>query len=62
MICGYTRVSSLDQNTERQLHGEMMDKLFTDRPAGRTYTGRSFWQHWRTCGRDTRFWYIARIG
>ena len=35
MICGYTRVSSLDQNTERQLHGEMMDKLFTDKASGK---------------------------
>ena len=35
MICGYTRVSSLDQNTERQLHGEMMDKLFTDKVSGK---------------------------
>ena len=35
MICGYTRVSSLDQNTERQLHGEMMHKLFTDKASGK---------------------------
>ena len=32
---GYVRVSSLDQNTERQLDGEQLDKVFTDRASGK---------------------------
>lgn len=33
---GYVRVSSLDQNTERQLDGVALDKVFTDRLTGAT--------------------------
>lgn len=32
---GYVRVSSLDQNTERQLEGLPIDRLFTDRASGK---------------------------
>ena len=32
---GYIRVSSLDQNTVRQLDGQELDKVFTDRASGR---------------------------
>jgi DNA invertase Pin-like site-specific DNA recombinase len=32
---GYVRVSSLDQNTERQLEGVELDKLFTDKASGK---------------------------
>lgn len=32
---GYVRVSSLDQNTERQLDGEALDKTFTDKASGK---------------------------
>jgi DNA invertase Pin-like site-specific DNA recombinase len=32
---GYRRVSALDQNTERQLEGVRLDKLFTDRASGK---------------------------
>ena len=32
---GYIRVSSLDQNTERQLEGVDLDKVFTDKPSGK---------------------------
>jgi len=32
---GYTRVSALDQNTERQLDGIELDKVFTDRASGK---------------------------
>jgi len=32
---GYVRVSSVDQNTDRQLDGQKIDKLFTDRASGR---------------------------
>ena len=28
---GYIRVSSLDQNAERQLDGVLLDKVFTDK-------------------------------
>ena len=34
-IVGYCRVSSLDQNAERQLDGIKLDKLFTDRASGK---------------------------
>jgi len=32
---GYIRVSSLDQNTERQLEGAELDKVFTDKASGK---------------------------
>ena len=32
---GYVRVSSLDQNTERQLDGQELDKVFTDNASGK---------------------------
>ena len=32
---GYIRVSSLDQNTDRQLEGQDLDKVFTDRASGK---------------------------
>ncbi len=32
---GYVRVSSLDQNTERQLEGVSLDKVFTDKASGK---------------------------
>lgn len=32
---GYIRVSSLDQNTERQLDGVDLDKVFTDKASGK---------------------------
>jgi len=32
---GYVRVSTLDQNTERQLEGVAVDKVFTDKASGK---------------------------
>jgi DNA invertase Pin-like site-specific DNA recombinase len=32
---GYIRVSSLDQNTDRQLDGHQLDRIFTDRLSGK---------------------------
>lgn len=32
---GYVRVSALDQNTERQLEGIRLDKVFTDKASGK---------------------------
>lgn len=32
---GYVRVSTLDQNTERQLDGVQLDKVFTDKASGK---------------------------
>lgn len=34
-ILGYIRVSSLDQNPERQLDGQALDKTFTDQASGK---------------------------
>lgn len=39
MKIGYVRVSSLDQNEERQLDGVQLDRLFTDKISGKD-TGR----------------------
>lgn len=33
---GYVRVSSVDQNTDRQLDGVALDEVFTDRVSGAT--------------------------
>lgn len=33
---GYIRVSSTDQNTERQLDGLAMDRVFTDKVSGKS--------------------------
>lgn len=35
-IVGYVRVSSIDQNTDRQLDGVKLDKVFTDKATGKT--------------------------
>ena len=32
---GYVLISSLDQNTERQLEGMTLDKTFTDKASGK---------------------------
>ena len=32
---GYVRVSTLDQNEKRQLEGEVLDRVFTDKASGR---------------------------
>lgn len=32
---GYVRVSTLDQNEQRQLEGEVLDRVFTDKASGR---------------------------
>jgi DNA invertase Pin-like site-specific DNA recombinase len=37
---GYVRVSTVDQNTERQLAGETLDMVFTDKASGKSIEGR----------------------
>jgi DNA invertase Pin-like site-specific DNA recombinase len=32
---GYVRVSTLDQNEQRQLEGQVLDRTFTDKASGR---------------------------
>lgn len=32
---GYVRVSTLDQNEQRQLEGQVLDQVFTDRASGK---------------------------
>lgn len=32
---GYVRVSTLDQNEKRQLEGQVLDRVFTDKASGR---------------------------
>lgn len=34
-VIGYARVSTLDQNTERQLEGVTLDRMFTDKASGK---------------------------
>lgn len=38
---GYVRVSTTDHNTDRQLDGIELDRVFTDHTPGRPATGRS---------------------
>lgn len=38
---GYIRVSTIDQNTERQLAGERLDIVFTDKASGKSIEGRA---------------------
>jgi DNA invertase Pin-like site-specific DNA recombinase len=38
-LIGYVRVSTLDQNERRQLEGQVLDPVFTDKASGRD-TGR----------------------
>ena len=35
---GYVRVSTLDQNEKRQLEGQVLDRVFTDKASGRDTT------------------------
>ncbi|WP_202866362.1 recombinase family protein [Kribbella turkmenica] len=35
MIVGYIRVSTFDQNTDRQLDGVQLDKVFEDKVSGK---------------------------
>lgn len=35
---GYVRVSSLDQNERRQLEGQVLDRVFTDKASGKDTT------------------------
>ena len=35
---GYVRVSSVQQNTERQLNGVVLDKIFEEKSSGKTPT------------------------
>lgn len=35
---GYVRVSRLDQNEKRQLDGQVLDRVFTDKGSGRDTT------------------------
>ena len=37
---GYVRVSAEDQNTERQLDGLELDRVFTDKASGKPRTGK----------------------
>jgi DNA invertase Pin-like site-specific DNA recombinase len=32
---GYVRVSTLEQNEKRQLEGQVLDRIFTDKASGR---------------------------
>ena len=38
---GYVRVSTLEQNTDRQLDGVVVERCFTDAPPARTPVARS---------------------
>jgi DNA invertase Pin-like site-specific DNA recombinase len=51
---GYKRVSTIDQNTARQLDGVPLDKLFEDKASGKTPTDQSFRQHSATVAKATR--------
>lgn len=41
---GYIRVSSIEQNTERQLLHMQLDKIFTDKCSGKKLSLNDFWR------------------
>ena len=49
----YTRVSSLDQNTARQLDGVEVDRTFTEHASGKDTPGPSWRQCCASCARAT---------
>src|SRR5687768_15990222 len=46
---GYIRVSTVDQNAERQLHGVEVDKTFTDRASGKDANRPALQEAMRYC-------------
>ncbi len=51
---GYVRVSSLEQNETRQLEGEKLDRIFTDKASGKD-TNRPQLQELLQFVRDGRY-------
>lgn len=58
---GYVRVSSFDQNPERQLEQIQVDKVFTDKASGRTHGGPNWNGCSPSCAKATRSWCTAWI-
>ena len=58
---GYIRVSSVDQNTERQLVGLKLDKVFTDKISGAKKIDRHWMNSLSTCAKVIRYWFIVWI-
>jgi hypothetical protein len=50
---GYVRVSTADQNTERQLDGHQLDRLFTDPPARKLSSVKSLLRRQMPGGRPS---------
>ena len=59
---GSIRVSSFDQNPERQLEGVTVDRVFTDKASGKEPSARSSIGCSHLCARAIRWWCIAWIG
>lgn len=58
---GYIRVSSFDQNPERQLEHIQVDKVFIDKASGKTLSARSLTSCSPLYVKVTRSWYTAWI-
>jgi hypothetical protein len=41
---GYKRVSTVDQNTLRQLEGVVVDEVFEDKASGKSTAQRQLWK------------------
>ena len=59
---GYIRVSSVEQNIDRQLDGQELDKLFTDRASGKDTKRPSCKRPWTTSAKATNSLSTAWIG
>ena len=53
---GYVRVSTVEQNTERQLDGIELDRVFTDHISGATRNRPALRTCAATCARATPSW------
>ena len=58
---GYVRVSSFDQNPDRQLEQAQMDKVFTDKASGKDTQRPELDALLTSCARATPWWCTAWI-
>lgn len=60
---GYVRVSTTAQNTDRQLDGVKLDKLFEEKVPGKMRAPvRFWWRAWTICANTTLSMFTASIG
>ena len=59
---GYVRVSTLDQNEKRQLEGQVLDRVFTDKASGRDTARPELTEMLRFAATGTPWWCTAWTG